>query len=97
MIQYLIHALDHTDPAALDRRMAARPAHFEGVIKLKAEGNFIIGSAILDEEGRMIGSNMIVQFETEEAFQSYFKAEPYVSQGVWNEIKVYKTRVAQVP
>jgi|APTNR8051073442_1049403.scaffolds.fasta_scaffold00231_38 uncharacterized protein YciI len=97
MIQYLIHALDHTDAGALERRMAARPAHFEGAIKLKADGNFIIGSAILDQEGKMIGSNMIVQFETEAAFQEYLKSEPYVSEGVWGDIKIYKTRVAQVP
>jgi len=96
MIQYLIHALDHTDTAALERRMAARPAHFEGVTKLKANGNFIIGSAILDQEGKMIGSNMIVQFETEAAFQEYYKSEPYVSEGVWGDIKIYKTKVAQV-
>lgn len=97
MIQYLIHALDHTDAGALDRRMAARPAHFEGATKLKANGNFVIGSALLDDSGKMIGSTMIVQFDTEEDFQAYYKAEPYVSQGVWNDIKVYKTRVAQIP
>ncbi|MFM9951664.1 MAG: YciI family protein [Saprospiraceae bacterium] len=97
MIQYLIHALDHVDAGAFERRMAARPAHFEGAKKLKTNGNFIIGSAILDQEGKMIGSNMIVQFETEEAFQEYFKSEPYVSEGVWGDIKVYKTKVAQVP
>jgi len=97
MIQYLIHALDHTDTGALERRMAARPAHFEGAKKLKSNGNFIIGSAILDQEGKMIGSNMIVQFETEAAFQEYLKSEPYVSEGVWGDIKVYKTKVAQVP
>ncbi len=97
MIQYLIHALDHVDAAALERRMAARPAHFEGVTKLKENGNFIIGSALLDEEGKMIGSNMIVQFETEAAFQDYFKSEPYVSEGVWGDINIYKTKVAQVP
>ncbi|NUO03223.1 MAG: hypothetical protein HUU01_21645, partial [Saprospiraceae bacterium] len=88
MIQYLIHALDHTDAGALDRRMAARPAHFEGAIRLKANGNFIIGSAILNDKDQMIGSTMIVQFETEAAFQEYFQSEPYVSQGVWGDIKV---------
>jgi len=97
MIQFLIHALDHTDAEAYDRRMAARPAHFEGASQLKANGNFIIGSAILNDEGKMIGSNMILQFETEEAFQQYYEAEPYVAKGVWGNINVYKTRVAQVP
>ncbi len=97
MIQYLIHALDHTDSGAFDRRMAARPAHFEGATQLKKNGNFVIGSAILDESGKMIGSNMIVQFETESDFQKYFNSEPYVTAGVWGDIKVYPTKVAQVP
>ena len=41
MIQFNIYALDYTDADALNRRMAVRPAHLEGVKKLKDTGNFI--------------------------------------------------------
>ena len=55
MNQYLITAYDGTDENALERRMNVRPFHLEGAKKLKENGNFIIGGAILNEEGNMIG------------------------------------------
>ena len=59
MQQYIIHAWDGKDDKALERRMAARPAHFDGARKLKAEGHFVLGGAILNTEGKMIGSTMV--------------------------------------
>ena len=69
MKQFVIYAKDGVDEQAIDRRMAVRPTHFEGIKKLKEAGNYILGGAILDNNGKMIGSTMILQFETEEAFQ----------------------------
>lgn len=96
MIQFNIYALDHTDKEGLSRRMAARPAHLEGVKQLRDNGNYVIGAALLDEAEKMIGSNMIVQFETELAFYDYLKTEPYVTGAVWANITVRKTRVAVI-
>ncbi len=96
MIQFNIYALDYTDTDALNRRMSARPAHVEGAKFLKENNNFIIGAALLDDAGKMIGSNMIVQFETEAEFYAYLKSEPYVTGAVWGNITVRKTRVAPI-
>ena len=96
MIQFNIYALDHTDKEGLNRRMSARPAHIEGVKKLKENGNYVIGAALLDDADKMIGSNMIVQFETEAAFYDYLKTEPYVTGVVWGNITIRKTRVAVI-
>lgn len=96
MQQYLIHAFDGTDEGALERRMAARPAHLELARTLKANGNFIVGGAILDEQGKMIGSNVMLQFEDDAAFEAYQKQEPYIVQGVWREVNIYPARVAQI-
>jgi uncharacterized protein len=96
MQQFIIFALDHTDKDAINRRLAVRPAHFERVSALKKEGNFIIGAAILDDNGKMIGSNMIVQFESEEDLQAYLKTEPYIIGNVWDKINIYPSKVAQV-
>ena len=97
MIQFNIYALDYTDADALNRRMAVRPAHFEGIEKLKKNGNYIIGGALLDDDGKMIGSNLIVQFETEAEFYSYMKIEPYVLGIVWGNITIRKMRIAGLP
>ncbi|TAH21926.1 MAG: hypothetical protein EAZ08_01995 [Cytophagales bacterium] len=96
MQHFLIHAYDYTDAQALDRRMAARPAHFEGIKKLKETGNFVLGGAILNDEGQMIGSNAVLQFETKEDLQAYLAIEPYIVQKVWEKIDIKMFRVASI-
>ena len=96
MNQYLIIARDGDDSEALNRRMAARPAHFELAKKLKAGNNFIIGGAILNNEGKMKGSMMVVQFETEDELIQWMKNEPYINDKVWQQIEVKPFKVADV-
>jgi uncharacterized protein len=96
MLQFLIHAFDGTDAGALERRMAARPAHLAYMKAYKDTGNYVVGGAILDAEGRMIGSTVILQFETAAEFDTYRQTEPYILGGVWQDIKVFPVRVAPV-
>ncbi|MDQ3292717.1 MAG: YciI family protein [Bacteroidota bacterium] len=96
MQQYLITAYDFTDSEALNRRMAIRPAHLDGVRKLKQTGNFIIGGAILNPTGQMMGSSMIVAFTSEEELNSYLKTEPYLTGKVWDKVEIKPFRVAEV-
>ena len=96
MKQYLIIAQDGKDDEALDRRREIRPLHLAGARKLKDNGNFVIGGAMLDEGNNMRGSIMIVQFETNEDFQQWYYNEPYITGGVWKEIEVKPFRVAEV-
>jgi len=96
MKQYLIIARDGKDDEALNRRKEARPLHLVGAKKLKENGNFVIGGAILDDENNMRGSIMIVQFESQEDFQIWYNNEPYITKGVWKTIEVKPFRVADV-
>lgn len=96
MPQYLIIARDGTDAKASERRMNVRPAHFETAKQLKADDNFIIGGAILDDNGLMIGSMMVVQFETEDDLVQWMRNEPYINGNVWQSIEVRPFRVADV-
>ncbi|GAB4021383.1 YciI family protein [Spirosoma migulaei] len=95
-MQYIIHAYDHTDSDALARRMAARPAHFAYVSELKAKGQFVLGGALLDPDGKMIGSMLLLTMETEDQLNEYLKNDPYIVQGVWNTIDVKPFRQASV-
>jgi uncharacterized protein YciI len=94
--QYLIIANDGKDDGALDRRKEVRPLHLAGAKKLKETSNFVIGGAMLDDDGNMRGSIMIVQFETKDDFQKWYDNEPYITQGVWKTIEVKPFRVAEV-
>lgn len=95
-MRYVIHAYDGTDEQALDRRMAVRPNHFGGVNKLKELGHYVLGGALLSPEGQMIGSLMILDFETEEQLQDWLSWEPYVQGKVWEKIDIKPFRQASV-
>jgi|694.fasta_scaffold45506_3 uncharacterized protein YciI len=96
MKQYVVIAHDGSDEGAHERRMDARPHHLEGARILKERGCFVTGGAILDADGAMKGSVMIVQFEDDEEMRDWLDNDPYVTQGVWKSIEVKPFRVAEV-
>jgi uncharacterized protein YciI len=96
MMQYLVIARDGIDTEALDRRMKTRPSHFEMARELKKHNRFIMGGAILNDEGKMTGSMMVVQFETEDELLHWMKNEPYINGNVWQKIEVTPFKVADV-
>jgi len=87
-VQFIIHAYDGTDDGALDRRMAVRQQHLDNLQKVKEIGSVIIGGGILDDDGRMIGSVMVLDFPTKEDFDAYLENEPYITGGVWQDVRV---------
>lgn len=96
MKQYLITAYDHTDEGALKRRMDVRPHHLDGARELKEKGNYVLGGAILNDDGKMIGSVMILQFENEEELEAWKQNEIYITGGIWESFDVKPFRVAGV-
>jgi len=93
-MQYLVVAYDEQDEDAPKRRMAARDAHLALIAKYKAAGNMKMGAALLDEQGNMVGSTLIVEFETPELLQAWFDEEPYLLQDVWGEVMVTQCKIA---
>jgi uncharacterized protein len=93
-MQWLIIARDGSDPDAPARRQAARPAHLENAARLQAAGHLLIGGALVDEEGAMIGSACVAQFATRTELDVWLASDPYVTGGVWQEIEVLPYRVA---
>ncbi len=93
---YVVHAYDGTDDAALDRRMAVRPSHLDGVKRLKERNHYVLGGALLSPEGQMIGSMMLVDFETDAQLQDWLSWEPYVQKKIWQTIDIKPFRQAQV-
>ena len=93
-MQWLIVARDGTDAQALERRMVARAAHLENAARLQAEGHLLVGGALLDDDGRMIGSACIAQFDTREELDGWLGADPYVTGKVWQDIQIMSYRVA---
>jgi uncharacterized protein YciI len=94
MKQYIITALDYAD--GLERRLNVRDAHLEGVRQLKEKGNFIKAGAILNDEGKMIGSVMMLQFETTGALEQWQMNDPYTTAGVWETIDIKPIKIADI-
>ena len=93
-MQWLIVARDGTDEEAPARRMAARAAHLANAAQLQASGHLLVGGALLDEEGGMIGSACVAQFETRAELEEWLRTDPYVTGKVWQDVEVMPYRVA---
>ncbi len=95
MGKYLIYALDGTDEQALSRRMAAREEHLRMVAELREAGNFIMGGAMLDDDGKMIGSTLLMEFAGRPELDAWLGKEPYLLQNVWVDVKVHPFLMAK--
>lgn len=89
-MNYLVIARDQKD--ASERRLANREAHLAGASKLKEEGKLTYAVAMV-EEGKMVGSVMVFNFETQEAFDLWKANEPYITGEVWGEVEVMECAV----
>jgi len=96
MPQFLILADDFTDDEALSRRMAVREQHLARMAVEKAKGNFEVGGAKLNSEGKMFGSMLVISAENEAAAREWINEDPYVKGRVWDKINVIPFRVANV-
>ena len=50
----------------------------------------------MDDEGKMKGSALVMEFESRAALDEYLKNEPYVVEGVWQKIEVETMNVVLV-
>lgn len=95
-MQFLLIAYDGTDPDAFDRRMKVRPEHLEKIAVLKKTGEFLLGGAILDDNGMMIGSMIVYEFPDRQALDRALKEEPYIVHGIWHKVEVKPYRLAKI-
>ena len=92
-MQFIVTAWDHKDSAALKRRMDSIDEHLALVVKMKEQGHDLFAAAMIDDDGKMIGSTMIVDFPSREELDKWLEIEPYVVNRVWEDIKVQSCRV----
>ena len=83
-MQFIIKAYDGA--GKLDKRMEVRPRHLEGMQKLSE--HIICAGGLLDDEGKMKGSALIMDFASRKELDEYLANEPYVTEKVWEKIEV---------
>ncbi|WP_085909258.1 YciI family protein [Kiloniella majae] len=89
-MNFVVTAMDYKDEAALGRRLKMRDAHLSGLSELVAKGHFLSGGAILNDDGKMIGSSAHVCFEDEEQLYTWINKDPYILGKVWEQVDVRK-------
>lgn len=83
-MQFVVTAYDGEN--MLEKRMAVRPRHLEGMKQLGK--HIVCAGGILDEEGKPKGSVLVMEFEDRAALDDYINNEPYVLEHVWENITV---------
>ncbi len=84
-MHYLVIGRDGKDAA--DRRQSSRPAHLEGVKQLKEAGKILYAVAMI-EQGKMVGSVMIMNFTSEADLEKWKSTEPYITENVWESVEI---------
>ncbi|MBQ7073446.1 MAG: hypothetical protein IJM89_08820 [Bacteroidales bacterium] len=88
-MQFIVKAYD--GKGMLEKRMAVRPRHLEGMARLGA--HVVCAGGLLDDEGKMKGSVLIMDFPSREELDNYLANEPYVKEHVWEKIEVERLNV----
>ncbi len=91
---YVVIARDGTDAGAPARRAAAREAHLEVASGLHEDGRLVTGGALLDADGTMIGSMLLLDVESEEEARRLLEEDAYTRSGVWQEFQIWPYRKA---
>ncbi len=92
-MQFVIIGLDGTDEGALERRLKVRADHIALGDRLMAAGNMWYGAALLNDDGKMKGSMLVMNFPSEEKLREWLAVEPYVTGDVWRSIDIHKCNV----
>ncbi|MDO4733394.1 MAG: YciI family protein [Bacillota bacterium] len=87
-MQYIITAYDTADADALDRRMRVRPRHLENMQKVMEENRVLCAGGITNEAGAPVGSFLLLEFPPREELDRYLETEPYLTDKVWEKIRV---------
>ena len=94
-MEFLVVALDGTDADAPGRRMASREAHLAAFKKLKQQGHVVSGGALLDDDGGMIGSALILDFPDRASLDKCIAEDPYTRGDVWRDVTIHPFRLVR--
>ena len=83
-MQFVVKAYD--GEGMLEKRMEVRPRHLEGMKRLL--DHIICAGGLLDEEGKMKGSLMVMEYESRKDLDDYLENEPYMLEHVWEKVEI---------
>ena len=88
-MQFVIRALNGEN--TLEKRKEVRAEHLENLSRF--EGKNLCSGALLDGEGNMKGSMLVLEAESRAQIDAYLAGEPYLREGVWETVEVERMHV----
>ena len=88
-MQFILTAYD--GPDMLEKRMEVRPGHLENLSGIMDK--VICAGGLLDGEGKMKGSVLVMEFDSREELDQYLASEPYMTEHVWEKVTVENMNV----
>ena len=89
MEQFVVRAYD--GEGMLEKRLEVRPRHLESIKRIRE--HVVCAGGLLDDEGKMKGSLLVIEFESRQELDEYLANEPYVQEHVWERIEVERMNV----
>ena len=86
----LYHILCHDKPGSLQTRLDNREAHL-AVVKALGERLFAAGP-LLNANDEMIGSVLIIDFDSDAAAETFCEQDPYAQAGLFEQVTVTRWR-----
>ena len=85
-MHFVIHAIDRSDAGSL--RQHTRPTHLDYL------GGFdvVFGGPMLDDDGAMCGSLIVVQTEDRAAAEAFAAGDPYALAGLFETVTITAMR-----
>lgn len=90
MSLFIVYCVDREN--ALDLRMATREAHLAYMGTRKGEVRF--GGPMLDDEGRMAGSVLVIDVADRAAAEAFSAEDPYTKAGLWQRVEIRPMKIS---
>ena len=95
-MQFIVIAHDYKDENALERRNSVREKHLQFAAQMFDEGRWLFASALLDDNGKMNGSVIACEYESEDELRKqWLEKEEYVKGNVWEKIIIREAKFAK--
>ncbi len=83
---FALHLLDK--PASADLRQRVRPEHKTYLARV-AERIAFAGPLLRDDGETMVGSLLVIDFESRDAVQTWLADEPFTQAGLYGEVRIH--------
>lgn len=91
MSLFLLRCLDNENASAA--RAAGREGHLAHV---RGSGRTMLAGPLLDGEGKVVGSMLVVEAEDLDDAQTFSLADPYRQQGVYRDVEIHPMKLTYV-